>query len=302
VPGLPDVGPGGSRFGAHVYLWATDASVPALDRAIGEAARVGLDFVQLSLSSPSLDVGAVRESLVRHGMSCLTGLAIPGSVWSDRRHGAVRRYLRWAVDATAELGAGMLSGALYTPMGERSEPRHRREELRLIGRELKQVARYASDRGVRLGLEPLNRYETSLINTCEQMREFLEELDEPNLAIQLDTFHMNIEEQDLHRAFVQANGRLGYVQLAESDRGIPGDGHVAWDAVFRGLRDVQYAGPLAFESFRIQNRVLAQAACLWRDVVGDGTQFVLRGWRQMSEAAARVGYELPGHLVDELSS
>src|SRR5581483_2585418 len=122
VPGLPDVGPGGSRFGAHVYLWATDASVPALDRAIGEAARVGLDFVQLSLSSPSLDVGAVRESLVRHGMSCLTGLAIPGSVWSDRRHGAVRRYLRWAVDATAELGAGMLSGALYTPMGERGAP------------------------------------------------------------------------------------------------------------------------------------------------------------------------------------
>jgi D-psicose/D-tagatose/L-ribulose 3-epimerase len=295
---VPQIGNGraSSRFGAHVYLWAADASTAELDKAIGEAARLGLDFVQVSLSSRALDLVAVKESLSRHEIECLTGLAVPGPVWSDRRRGALGRYLRWAVDATAKLGATMLSGALYTPMGERSEPERRREELHLIRRELKDVARFAADRSITLGLEPLNRYETSLINTCAQVRELLDEIDEPNLLVHLDTFHMNIEEQDLYDAFMLANEQLGYVQLAESDRGTPGDGHLPWEAVFRALRDLGYAGPLAFESFTVRNTALAGAACVWRDVVGDGTSFVLRGWKRLSAVAARVGYELPGRL------
>ena len=75
-----------------------------------------------------------------------------------------------------------------------------------------------------------------------------------------------------------------------------GDGHVPWEAVFGGLRDVNFKGPVAFESFTTENVVLARAACLWRDVVGDGSNFVSRAWKQMSAAAKQAGYELPGRL------
>ena len=80
-------------------------------------------------------------------------------------------------------------------MGERSDPAERREELRLLRDDLKEVAQYAASLGIRLGLEPLNRYETSLVNTCAQMMELIDAVDEPNLFVQLDTFHMNIEER-----------------------------------------------------------------------------------------------------------
>ena len=283
----------GSSFGAHVYLWASDSTTEELDGAIQAAAFLGLDFVQVSLSSLDLDLSFVRASLERHHVGCLAGLAIPPNVWSRRREGALRRYLKEALEATARLDCGVLSGALYTPMGEQSDPRERREELRLLRGDLKEAAQCASALGIRLGLEPLNRYETSLVNTCDQMLELIDDVDEPNLFVQLDTFHMNIEERNLREAILVAGEKLGYVQLAESDRGVPGDGHVPWEEVFEGLRDVAFQGPLAFESFTIRNSLLAEAACLWRDVVGDPDSFVTRGRDQMRTIAEKVGYGFP---------
>jgi len=286
-------GAGAPTLGAHLYLWAASSATAELDRAIAAAQAQGMDFVQVSLSSlDDLDVAAVRDSLVKHQMSCITGLAVPETVWAGRRHGALRRYLERAIDATADLGSDFLSGSLYTPMGERGGAACRREELDLLRDSLKEVAKYAASLGIRLGLEPMNRYETSLINTCQQALEFIDEIDEQNVLVHLDTFHMNIEEQDLSAALLLAGERLGYVQLAESDRGVPGDGHLPWDSVFAGLRDLSYKGPLAFESFTSENRVLAAAGCLWRDVVGDPDDFVKRGWQQLRARAELVGYDM----------
>ena len=111
----------GSTFGAHVYLWATSSAAAELDRAIAAAAALGVDFVQVSLSSTDLDVAALMASLERHRIGCLAGLAVPPAIWSARHEGALGRYLRQAVQITAELGGELLSGSLYTPMGERSE-------------------------------------------------------------------------------------------------------------------------------------------------------------------------------------
>jgi D-psicose/D-tagatose/L-ribulose 3-epimerase len=173
-------------------------------------------------------------------LDCITGLAVPVTIWERRREGALLSYLRRAVDATADLESDLLSGSLYTPMGERGGPGHRREELDLLRGTRKEAAKYAASRGIRLGLEPMNRYETSLVNTCRQMVDVIDEIGEPNVLVHLDTFHMNIEEQDLSAALLLAGERLGYVQLAESDRGVPGDGHLPWDSVFAGLRTLGY--------------------------------------------------------------
>lgn len=278
-------------WGAHTYLWASSAEYSELAGAIHSASAMGLDFVQVSVSSPDLlDVAAVRDSLVGNRISVVTGLAVPNAVWAARRRGGLVKYLVGAVDATVALGATILSGALYTPMGLTTPPTFRKQEFTLLRRSMKEVAQYARERGVRLGLEPLNRYETSLINTCAQVVEFASDIDEMNVFVQLDTFHMNIEERDLYSAFLLAGARLGYVQLAESDRGVPGGGHVPWDAVFAGLRDLAYDGPIAFESFTTRNREMSRASCLWRDVVGDPDEFVARGMNFVRERAVATSY------------
>jgi D-psicose/D-tagatose/L-ribulose 3-epimerase len=288
------ISPLGLTFGAHIFLWAADGTAAEYDRAIEAASRHCVDFLQVSLSPSGLDLPALKESLEKHGLRCLTGLAVPGAVWEERRRGALRRYLTDAVDATAALGATILSGALYTPMDERTEPGRRSDELGHVRADIKEVAQHAAALGVRLGLEPLNRYETSLVNTCEQMLELIADVDEGNVFVHLDTFHMNIEERSLRGAIVDAGEHLGYIQLAESDRGVPGGGLICWDEVFAGLRDINYQGPIAFESFSAKNKVLTQAACLWRDLVGDPDLFVATGRENMRASAARVGFAFPG--------
>ena len=287
-----DARAGRPALGAHVSLWASDSSTRETERAVAAANALDMDFVQVSLTSPQVDVGAVRNTLRRHGVGCVAGLAVPPDVWEGRRDGGLERFLTRAVDLTSGLGSNMLSGALYTPMGERGGADGRQAELEFLRGCLKGVARYAAERGVRLGLEPLNRYETSLVNTCDELLAFMDAIDEPNVFAQLDTFHMNIEEQDIGEAIVAVGERVGYVHLAEADRGVPGDGHLPWRSVFQGLRDIGYAGPLAFESFTVENKTLAVAARFWRDIVGDPDEFVRRGWQQMREQAEAVGYRL----------
>jgi len=262
-------------WGAHLSLWAADSSATSVTGAIDEAARHGLDFVQVSLTSmPPSDAPIVRQRLRERGLSCIAGLGLPPGAAPPEAPARAVEVLSRAVDTCGILGASLLSGAIYTPLGYRGGGAPKRKDIELTADVLRTVARYAGARGIGLGVEPLNRYETSLINTVTQALELIELVGESNVVVQLDTFHMNIEELGFARAIRDAGERLGFVQLCESDRGVPGTGNVDWAGVFKGLRSIDYEGPLALESFNSANRALVSATCLWRDVVGDPNVFV----------------------------
>jgi D-psicose/D-tagatose/L-ribulose 3-epimerase len=117
---------------------------------------------------------------------------------------------------------------------------------------------------VRLGVEPLNRFETSFINTAEQVMEVVERVDSPALGVLLDTFHMNIEEKDQAAAIRLVGDRLVHVHACGNDRGAPGADHIAWDAIAAALRETGYDGAIVIESFTPANRTIARAAAIWR--------------------------------------
>jgi len=149
--------------------------------------------------------------------------------------------------------------------------------LEIVARVLEGTARRAAEYGVELGIEAINRYETYLVNVASQASELLDRIGEPNVFVHLDTYHMNIEEKGFYGAITGLGSRLGYVHFSESDRGTPGTANVDWDEVFRGLKDIDYAGVLAMESFAAVNEALIGATALWRDVVGDPDDFVRDG-------------------------
>jgi D-psicose/D-tagatose/L-ribulose 3-epimerase len=107
---------------------------------------------------------------------------------------------------------------------------------------LKSVARRAADYGMTLGLEPCNRYETHLLNTAAQARALIDRIDEPALMIHLDTYHANIEEKSFANALADGRGRVRYVHLSESDRGVPGSGNVHWHEVMIALKGAHFSG------------------------------------------------------------
>jgi D-psicose/D-tagatose/L-ribulose 3-epimerase len=164
------------------------------------------------------------------------------------------------------LGAANLGGPLYSALGRtwQATAEERERELDLLAGQLNELAGYAADRGVALCIEPINRFETSFINTVDQLLELLERVDHPACKALLDTFHMNIEEKSLGDAIRAVGPRLGHLHACENDRGAPGSGHVPWAEVAEALRDIDYDGPVVIESFSSQIEAIAAAAAIWR--------------------------------------
>jgi hypothetical protein len=150
------------------------------------------------------DSTLARDKLQEYGMGAVgsTGMTPDMCIASDdhqvREKGMM--HMKHATDLTAALGASVLSGALYAAFGWRPPAGRTRQQWRQSVSSLRELARYASDHGVTLAIEPLNRYEHYFLNTVEQAVVLANEVGEPNLKVHVDTYHMNIEEKDLYAA------------------------------------------------------------------------------------------------------
>ena len=268
----------GPAFGAHAFIWAGEWTRECAERVISGAAEAGLDFVEIPLLDPSsIDVEHTRSLLDRYGLGCSCSLGLPAEIHLPSNPEGARRFLDGAVEATAALGSPVLTGCLYTHVGTLTGKPPEPSELQAVAHVLKRTARRAAEYGVELGIEAINRYETYLVNLASQAGELLDRIDETNVFAHLDTYHMNIEEKGFYEPIVSLGSRLGYMHLSESDRGTPGTANVHWDEVFRGLKDIDYGGALAMESFAAVNEALIGATALWRDVVGDPDDLVRDG-------------------------
>ncbi len=266
------------QFGAHAFIWAGEWTPSGAEKVIRGASEAGLDFVEIPLLRPeSMDVAGTRELLDRYGIGCTCSLGLPEAAHLPFAPDAAGTFLREAVEVTAALGSDALSGGIYTHLGTLTRKPPTEDELAKVARVIKRVARYAAEQDVSLGIEAINRYETYLINLASQAEEMLSRIDEANVFIHLDTYHMNIEEKGFYDPIVATGPRMRYIHLSESDRGTPGTGNVHWDDVFRGLKAVEYDGRLVMESFAAVNEDIIGATALWRDVVGDPQALIADG-------------------------
>jgi D-psicose/D-tagatose/L-ribulose 3-epimerase len=184
-----------------------------------------------------------------------------------------------------------VGGPIYEPVGRTwlLEPDERRRTIARLVEALKPAADDAAAHGVALGIEPLNRYETSLVNTVEQALEVVEAVDSPGCGVQVDTFHMNIEEKDVGAAVRSAGSRLVHVQVSGNDRGAPGNDHIDWPAVVAAVVETRYAGPVCIESFTAENRTIATAASIWRPLERSQDAIATDGLAHLRRVMADVG-------------
>lgn len=274
------------RFGAHAFVWASDWSEQSARRVIAKAAEAGLDFVEIPLLRPeSFDAEGTRALLEHYGLEATCSLGLPVEASLPDHPEAARAFLSRVLEAAHRVGSPVVTGVIYGTLGELPGHAPRPDELETVARTLKQVAREAASLGMRLGLEPVNRYETYLINTAAQGLEMLERIGEPGVFLHLDIYHMNLEEKGFEQPILQAGPRLQYIHLSESDRGTPGSGNVHWDEVFGGLAAIGYSGDMVMESFVAPNPDIARATCMWRPVVQDPAQLVREGLAFLREKA-----------------
>ena len=241
------------KLGIHAYAWCSTWSNDTLD-LIDKVKEFGMDFIELPLMRLDLfDAAAVRARLDAVGLEAATSTVLQADTDITSAHESVRRsgvdYLKACVQAASDIGARTFCGVIYSEHVKPAARRPTEEEWRWAADCLREAARFANGLGVSLGIEPVNRYETYLVNTCEQALKLIDMIGEDNIGVHLDTYHMNIEEKSFYEATKLAGGRLIHYHLCENDRGIAGTGLVHWDDIFRALGELSYDGYAALESF-----------------------------------------------------
>jgi D-psicose/D-tagatose/L-ribulose 3-epimerase len=269
------------RYAVHAYAWTSSWSNDDLD-LIDHAASLGLDALEIPLMElDAVDPRAIRDRVERVGIDVLTSVVCPEdadpSSEDARVREAGRAFLTRCVDVTADMGATVFTGVTYSALGRRLDRRPERADMERAAEVLRPAARHAAERGVRVGIEPVNRYESFLVNTATQARELMGMVGEQNVGVHLDAYHMNIEEEDFRSPVELVAGDLVHFHLSESHRGIPGRGTVDWEAIIGALGDAGYSGYVGLESFAEMSDAMRGATCIWRDLAPSSDVLVREG-------------------------
>ena len=279
------------KIGINMLLWTGHVGAEHADllRALRQTGFDGVEVPVFDASDPG-HYAMLGEMLDDIGLKRTASAVIPDEAHSPispdpaARQAAIDHLSR-VIDCCAALGAEGLVGPWFQPLAIFSGEGPTDAELDRCAGVHRAIAGKARDAGLFCALEPLNRFECYLFNTCEQASAYLDRLDEPGFGILYDTFHAHIEEKDPVAALGTAweKGHVNHVHISENDRGTPGSGHARIRETIRALKAVDYDGWLTIEAFGKALPELAAATRVWRDFFSDPREVYTQGYRYISE-------------------
>lgn len=262
-------------LGVHALVLVDRWKEPDSEHAIVAAAGHGFQILEIPLRDPSaVDVQRTRRQLERSHVRPVASvdLTFTSDISSGDPENVARgeARLNLALSVARDLGAGLLTGVLHSARGRYHAAPTEAGRWNCI-RVLNRLAERAAQSDIRIGLQPVNRYESNFINTAAQALELIEHIDAPNLVVHLASYHMNLEEGDPAGAIERAGERLGYVHMSESHRGYLGTGTVDFGALFRALAKIGYQGAITFEAYSAGtgDPQLSAEVAVWRSLWTD---------------------------------
>lgn len=278
------------KFGVTTWLWTSPFTTQSIPALFSKITAMGFDAVEIAVEDPKLiDAAEVKKGLQQYGLEAVVCGAFGPTRDLTHEDPAVHEncfgYIRSCLDLCNAWDAKFLAGPMYSAVGKaRMVPQvQRQKEWNLAVENLRVVCQMAAERNLDIALEPLNRFESDLVNTTADVNKLIDEIDHPAAKIMLDGFHMNIEERDVETAITSTGKRLIHVQVSENYRGTPGTGQTRWDAYRRGLEAINYKGIISIESFTPENKELAGAVCFWHPMAQNQDAFASDGLKFLKE-------------------
>jgi D-psicose/D-tagatose/L-ribulose 3-epimerase len=272
-------------FAVSTWLWTSPFSKET-ERLFPKIKEMGFDAVEIPVEDPALiDIVSLKQALQSNGLQGIVcGAFGPGRdlTHDDQAyHKTCLCYLLSCFEIAQGIGAGFVAGPMYSAVGKaRLVPEEQRKvEWDRAVRNLYKVCMMARDHGVKIALEPLNRFESDLVNTAADVMRLVRDINHPAANVLLDGFHMNIEEADMEEAVKLVADKLIHVQVSENYRGTPGSGQSRWDKLKRGLEAIGYEGAISIESFTPNVKELAGAVCIWRPLASSQDGLAMEGLR-----------------------
>ena len=272
------------QFGVSTFLWVSPFDNQSFD-LVYKIGEMGFDLIEIPVEKKDLiDRAKLRGTIQDAGLKVTISGAFGGDRDISSEDPAIRKqgleYIKDCIEIASYMGSPLFGGPLYSAVGKTrfvSEDQKKKERDWCLAN-LSEAAKFAQENGIILGLEPLNRFESDMINTADQALSLLKEVDHPNLKIQLDTFHCNIEEKNIP-ATIRKIGKdlLCHVQGNESDRGTPGTGNLDWQGIKSALQEIGYEGAIVIETFGAVSEEIAKATCIWRPLANSSDELAKEG-------------------------
>jgi D-psicose/D-tagatose/L-ribulose 3-epimerase len=281
------------KFGVNTFVWVSPCTTEAIKDLAPNVKSMGFDILEIAVENPDLiDVQVVKEILRENQLEAV----VCGAFGPNRNicstdpeiRKSAREYLLGLVDAADQLGSRTVCGPMYSSVGKDhlDDPIERQEEWQRALSGIKAIAVAAQQKGINLALEPLNRFETDMINVVSQGLKFIDETGMENVGFHLDTFHMHLEEKNSADAIRKAGKKVFHFHACENDRGVPGTGQVYWDEIAKALKDINYQGPVVIESFTDQVKEIARAVCIWREIAPSQDAIAVQGLKFLKSLMA----------------
>ncbi|MCL5032807.1 MAG: sugar phosphate isomerase/epimerase [Thermotogae bacterium] len=255
------------KFGVYLGLW--DNKI--LENSIAEyifktVSSIGYDDIEIPLNEPkNIDIQIVKKLSKKFNINVTTSVALPLKAnfmsENEKEREYANEFMKNCIKIANSIGSSVLGGVIYSPWGGTNIVKTTQTFDFLI-EGLKDVSKYAKNLGVRLCIEPVNRFESNVINTADEGLSLIEKIGSDNIFLLLDTFHMNIEEKNIVSTIKQVDKQIGHFHTCENDRGVPGTGHIPWKDIINALKEVKYENYLVFEAFKAPETL--KSASIWR--------------------------------------
>ncbi len=280
-----------ARLGLHTFVAAPKWDVTAMRALLPKLVAHKVRVLEIPLLDPAeINVAETRAFLDEAGIAPVCSLGIPPGIDVIADAEGALAFLEPAFNVASGVGAFALTGVTYGTIGRVSGAPRTQVEFDGTARFIARAAAVAKSHGLKLGIEPCNRYETHIMNTGADGRAYCEAVGAENVFIHLDTYHANIEEVSFARGIRDCGEFLGYVHLSESHRGTPGAGTIDWLAVYRTLAEIGFDGITTLESMNHVHPAIAAALAIWRPVAAHPNEVIDVGLPFLHRTAQGAGF------------
>ncbi|MEA3209255.1 MAG: hypothetical protein QOE70_2312 [Chthoniobacter sp.] len=281
------------RFGLNTFLYASPFTTESV-KLFPKLKKWGFETAEIPVEAPEhIDPVKVKAAADKAGLAIGTICACMGPGrdlrGSEQDQKTASDYVMALIDQAVILGCPRIIGPIYSVVGliGPHDDAEKKQQFDLVVKNLKPLAKYAESKGVQLCIEPLNRFETDFLNTCDQGLKLVKAVGSKAVKLHLDTFHMNIEEKNQADAIRKAGKLLGHFHACGCDRGTPGGDHIDWKPIVAALKEVGYEGDVVIESFTTDVKVIARAAAIWRKMEPKRDDIAVKGLANMKKVFKR---------------
>ncbi len=272
------------KLGVSSWLFVSPFTTQSIEPIFEKVAQLGYDAIEIAVEDPQqIDAEKVANALRKYNLTAVVCGAFGTSRDLTSNDPAIHQECFDYIEACLKLcnlwDTNFLAGPMYSAVGKRRmlSPVDRKKEWDLAVKNVRIACEMAAQHHCQLAIEPINRFESDLVNSAADVCQLVKEINHPAAKISLDSFHMNIEEKNPLEAILQAGDNLIHMQISENHRGIPGTGITPWNDYATGLNKINYQGMISLESFTPMNQQLAEAVCIWKPLAASQEIFAQQG-------------------------